>query len=63
MASRSSQRRNASRITPEHATALLEDGARIENPADDVLAAATALQGMGLIRAHFKDAGLDGYVS
>lgn len=55
MASRSSQRRNASRITREHATALLEDGARIENPADDVLAAATALQGMGLIQFRARE--------
>lgn len=49
MASRSSQPKNASRVTHEHANALLEDGARIEEPTDDVIAAAERLRVEGLI--------------
>lgn len=49
MASRSSRPKNASRVTHEHAAALLEDGARIEAPADDLSADAEQLRDAGLI--------------
>ncbi len=49
MASRSSRRKSDSRIAREQATALLEDGARLEQPGDELLAAADRLRNQGLI--------------
>ncbi|MBX3385996.1 MAG: hypothetical protein KF768_05445 [Phycisphaeraceae bacterium] len=49
MPSRSSPPRNGSPVSREHATALLEDGVRVEAPPDDLLAAAEHLRGCGLI--------------
>lgn len=49
MASRSSRPKNASRVTHEHAAVLLEDGARIEAPGDDLIADAVQLRDAGLI--------------
>lgn len=55
MASRSSRQKNASRVTREHALALLEDGARIENPTDELVAAAESLKAIGLISVHLRE--------
>lgn len=55
MASRSSPPKSASRVTHEHASALLEDGARIENPGDGLIAAAEALRDAGLIDFHIHE--------
>lgn len=49
MASRSSRPKNASRVNREHAIVLLEDGARIEEPAADLLATAERLRAEGII--------------
>lgn len=49
MASRFSPRKSDSRVAREHATALLEDGARIEKPSDELIAAAEQLHEQGLI--------------
>lgn len=49
MVSRSSLRKNASRVARDHAAALLEDGARIEKPSDELLTVAERLRDQGLI--------------
>ncbi len=55
MASRSSRQKNASRIKREHAAVLLEDGTRLENPADALVAAAESLQAMGLLSFRIRE--------
>lgn len=55
MASRSSRQKNASRVTREHAAALLEDGARIENPTDELVAAAESLKAIGMISVRLRE--------
>lgn len=52
MQSQSSRQKNASRVAREHATALLDDGARIDNPCDRLVAAAEHLRSEGLIDFH-----------
>jgi hypothetical protein len=49
MASPSSQPKRARQLDPDHVRLLLEDGARIENPASALMATADALQSMGMI--------------
>lgn len=49
MASRSSRQRSDSPVAPEHVAALLEDGARMEEPAAELVAAAEQMRGQGLI--------------
>lgn len=46
---RSSRPKSGSPVSREHAVALLEDGARIENPGEALAAAAEHLRGQGLI--------------
>lgn len=55
MGSRSSRQKSDSRVTREHAGILLEDGARIENPADELIAAGELLQGMGLVSVRIRE--------
>jgi len=55
MASRSSRLKNGSRVTREHAVALLEDGARIDGPSDALVGAANQLQDDGLIEARMRE--------
>lgn len=52
MPSQSSRQKNASRVARDHATALLDDGAGIENPCDLLVAAAEHLRSEGLIDFH-----------
>lgn len=55
MASRSSRQRSDSPVAPEHAAALLEDGARIEGPDAELIAAADQMRGQGLIECGVRE--------